>query len=304
MSNPLISVVIPSYNRAELIANTLRSVLAQDFSDFEILVVDDGSKDATREAVEAVGDQRIRYIAQANAGANAARNNGIRQARGQYIAMLDADDTFLPTHLSESLSAAREHPGCVIYGRIIVDRGNGQTFHKPPRSVDLGEPISEYLMCAQGFVQTSTLFLDAKVAQSVGYLEGLANGQDIDFAIRLEAAGYSFYMLEKPSVIWRDFADPKRISSGSNPFARLAWLETVKPLVTVKAWHGYRGWFVAKSFSQQGKVSQALGLYSQAVLHGAYKPALAAKIGVQVLLSGSGYRKVTALYLGLKAKLR
>jgi len=279
-------------------------VLAQDFSDFEIIVVDDGSKDATKEAVESIHDSRIRYIGQANAGANAARNNGIRQSRGQYIAMLDADDTFLPTHLSECLSAMQKHPGHIIYGRIVVDRGNGQTFHKPPRSVNEGEPISEYLMCAQGFVQTSTLFLAADAARSVGYLEGLANGQDIDFAIRLEAAGYPFYMIDKPSVIWRDFADPKRISSGSNPHARLAWLESVKPLVTTKAWYGYRGWFVAKSFAQQGKLSQALSLYSQAVLKRAYKPSLAAKIGVQVLLSGGGYRKVTAIYLGLKKKIR
>lgn len=299
MTTPLISVVIPSYNRGELIADTIESVLAQDFQDFEILVVDDGSTDNTADVVRNVGDSRVRYIWQSNVGANTARNRGINEAKGEYVALLDADDRFLDSHLSTCLSTLQLFPDHIIYGRIIVDRGNGQSFTKPPRAIKSNEHMSEYLMCTQGFVQTSTLFLPTSIARTVGYLEGLRNGQDIDFAIRLYAAGHRFYMVDEPTVVWRDHADPKRISSSSDPQARLAWLEGVRPLITEKAWYGYRGWFVAKAFAQTGQRAKAISFYTQAIWRGAYNPKLGIKIGAQILL-GSLYRIATRVYLMFK----
>lgn len=299
MTTPLISVVIPSYNRGELIADTIGSVLAQDFQDFEILVVDDGSTDNTADVVRNIDDSRVRYIWQSNSGANTARNRGINEARGKYVALLDADDRFLESHLSTCLCALQSFPDHIIYGRIIVDRGNGQSFTKPPRAIKPGEHMSEYLMCTQGFVQTSTLFLSTTVGRAVGYLEGLKNGQDIDFAIRLYAEGHHFHMIDEPTVVWRDHADPKRISARSDPQARLVWLETIRPLITEKAWHGYRGWFVAKAFWQAGQRGQAIRLYLQAMQHRAYDFKLGLKIGAQILL-GSLYRSATRAYLAAK----
>jgi glycosyltransferase involved in cell wall biosynthesis len=101
----LVSVVIPSYNRVYCIATTVDSTLAQTHGNLEILIVDDGSSDGTRELIEERyrGEPRVRYIYQANAGVSAARNHGLRLARGQYIALLDSDDIWLPWKLEAQL---------------------------------------------------------------------------------------------------------------------------------------------------------------------------------------------------------
>lgn len=101
MSEPFFSVVIPAYNRQDFITNTLKSVLAQTYSNFEILIVDDGSVDKTAEVVKkmAGSDQRIKYIWQENSERGAARNNGIKNAKGEYVVFLDSDDEWMSNHL-------------------------------------------------------------------------------------------------------------------------------------------------------------------------------------------------------------
>lgn len=100
--NPFFSVVIPAYNRANFLTRTIHSVLKQTETDFELLLVDDGSTDQTKELITALSekDARIRYIHQENAERGAARNNGIRLAKGEWIVFLDSDDEFLEDHLS------------------------------------------------------------------------------------------------------------------------------------------------------------------------------------------------------------
>ncbi len=100
MSNPFFSIIIPTYNRAALIGKTIRTVLAQDFDDFEIIVVDDGSKDATEEEVAKLVDPRLTYYKKDNAERGAARNYGRAKARGEYINFFDSDDLMYPQHLS------------------------------------------------------------------------------------------------------------------------------------------------------------------------------------------------------------
>jgi glycosyltransferase involved in cell wall biosynthesis len=97
---PFFSVIIPTYNRAAFIADTLRSVLAQEFPAFEVLVVDDGSTDNTQTVVASVTDARIQYLPKANGERGAARNYGFARARGEYVIFLDSDDVLLPQHLT------------------------------------------------------------------------------------------------------------------------------------------------------------------------------------------------------------
>ena len=98
MSSPLVSVIIPTYNRANLLCATVESVFKQTYRNIEIIVVDDGSTDHTTEAMEQYGD-RIRYSRRPNAGVNAARNLGFKQARGEFLALLDSDDLWAPYKL-------------------------------------------------------------------------------------------------------------------------------------------------------------------------------------------------------------
>ena len=117
----MISVIIPLYNKAGSIAQALDSVLAQEYQDFEIVVVDDGSTDGGASVVENYDDARIRLVRQENAGVSAARNRGIAEARGEHVAFLDADDEWMPGFLSEIVALQREFPQCRAQATAYVN---------------------------------------------------------------------------------------------------------------------------------------------------------------------------------------
>src|SRR5215470_11833569 len=106
---PEVSVIIPSYNSVKYLRDALDSVLSQTFRDFEVLVIDDGSTDDTRVVIRRYGEA-VRYIYQQNSGVAAARNRGISESRGQYVAFLDADDTWRQDKLEAQVTALRKNP--------------------------------------------------------------------------------------------------------------------------------------------------------------------------------------------------
>lgn len=110
----LISVIIPTYNYGKYIEEAIKSVLQQDYAPLEIVIVDDGSTDNTREIVNPYLGDNVRYFYQENKGNAAARNFGILQANGEYIAQLDADDLYLPHKLSRQMAYMKAHPECEI----------------------------------------------------------------------------------------------------------------------------------------------------------------------------------------------
>ncbi|HEX8491230.1 MAG TPA: glycosyltransferase [Pyrinomonadaceae bacterium] len=114
--NPFFSVVIPTYNRAHLIRKTIESVLAQEDTDFEIIVVDDGSRDNTEEVVRAIADKRVTYYKKENAERAAARNYGAQRASGRYINFFDSDDLLYPNHLR-------------VARRLIEEKNEPEIFH-------------------------------------------------------------------------------------------------------------------------------------------------------------------------------
>jgi len=114
MNAPKVSVIIPAYNRERLIGRAIQSVLSQTMPDWEMIIVDDGSTDDTAEAAKRVGDARITVLRQANAGPSAARNTGMKRARGEYIALLDSDDAYAPTFLERATRFLDARPECAI----------------------------------------------------------------------------------------------------------------------------------------------------------------------------------------------
>jgi glycosyltransferase involved in cell wall biosynthesis len=139
MQEPLVSVVVPAYNRGGTIARSLESISAQTYQNWQAIVVDDGSADATAEIVGTLAreDARFRLIRHAhNRGAQAARNTGIRAARGSWIAFLDADDQFLPDSLRVRLLAARAEGRWVVHsGCNMIDRdGDARPYRVPALS--------------------------------------------------------------------------------------------------------------------------------------------------------------------------
>lgn len=114
---PLVSVIMPTYNRSRCIGDSVASILAQDWPDFELLVVDDGSTDDTASVVASLGDARLRYLATPHRGVAAARNTGIESSRGEYLAFCDSDDRLLPDALGFLLGELRADPAFTgVYG--------------------------------------------------------------------------------------------------------------------------------------------------------------------------------------------
>ncbi len=148
---PLVSVIVPAYNAARFLPESLPSVLAQTWTDFELIVVNDGSTDGTAACVEAFTDPRIRLVSQANRGLAGARNGGIRAARGSFIALLDADDLWLPEKLARHVAHLQSRPDVgVSYSASAFMDDAGRDMHlmqKPrlkgvtPRDVFLRNPV-------------------------------------------------------------------------------------------------------------------------------------------------------------------
>jgi len=285
------------------VGRAIQSVLDQTVQDFEIVIVDDGSTDNITGAVVAFNDSRIALYHQANRGASAARNEGVRRAQGTYVAFLDSDDAFLPHHLETMRDILEERTGTVAYSSVLVDRGNGASLVKPPRPLRQGENIANYLMCDRGFVQTSGLVLPYSIAAALNYREDTSYGDDTDFAIRLQLSGYSFVMAAVPGVVWYDHFDPHRLSSNCRNLEKAQWLEDLRQRIPFIAYVGYRGWHVAKSVAEEGRLFAALRLYLKAVVRGAYRPKLALLILTQIVMPERSYRRIVDIWLRFSAAL-
>jgi glycosyltransferase involved in cell wall biosynthesis len=191
--SPLVSVVIPVYRASREIPDALASVFAQSAADFVVIVVDDGSPDehALREAI-APFRERIRFIAQANRGAGAARNTAIAAARGRYLAFLDADDRWSPAFLERQLEYFERHPDHEL---VYCDaRLTGETALAGRRFMEgapsTGDVTLLTLIQQQCNVPMSTVMVRRGVVVSAGLFdESIRRGQDFDLWLRLAARG-------------------------------------------------------------------------------------------------------------------
>ena len=292
---PTVSVVMPTYNRADRMGPTLDSLRNQTFTDFEVIIVDDGSKDADQleQVIAAMEDPRFRVIRTHNRGASAARNTGIDAAQGEYIALLDSDDQFLPEKLARSVEAMRANGGdCLVFTRIAMDRGVGSNWIKPPRGPLPAERIDEYIFCARGWVPCSTVVLPAKVAREVRFDEALPSTQDTDFAIRCASTGMTFVYLPEALSIGDDVFDPKRVSKQPKYEPLLQWIDRMRGVhVSDRAYWAYRGWHAARSAARARRAYGAR-LYFQSLVHRAYPPKLALVVGAQVLIPTTVYQRM------------
>jgi len=131
---PVVSVIIPAYNHVRFVGQCIDSVLTQTYTDYEVVVVDDGSQDGTSAILQGYGD-RIVYIRQENAGTQAARNRAIRASTGEFIALLDSDDAWLPMKLQRQLAAfdARPDVGMIYALAYAMDEAGNIAANMPAR---------------------------------------------------------------------------------------------------------------------------------------------------------------------------
>lgn len=184
MSNSMISVVLPTYNRAGSLLRSVQSVLAQTYIDIELLIVDDGSNDETAQVVESLTDSRVRYLPQKeNRGACAARNTGIRAARGEYIAFQDSDDAWHPEKLAAQLEQLRRKDADVVFCAFI--RHDGKAEECLPVGLHDGERLTYEAMLVHNYISTQTMLGKRSCFQKEMFDETYPRLQDWELGLRL-----------------------------------------------------------------------------------------------------------------------
>lgn len=204
MASPLVSVVLPTYNRAELVVRAINSVLSQTVADLELIVVDDGSTDRTPEALARMGDPRLRVLRlAANQGVAGARNAGIQQARGRFIAFQDSDDLWRPHKLARQMRAlAQAGPGVGVCYCGLWRREPGRQIYVPGArtSIYQGQVFSRLLGC--NFVSPQTALIGRDHLRGLGQVfdPALPPLEDWDLFLRLARAGCRFILVNEPLV--------------------------------------------------------------------------------------------------------
>ncbi len=181
---PCVSVVIPTFNRCELLQRAVKSVFAQTESDYEIIIVDDGSQDDTSKIFGNYEDPRVRYLCLPHKGACAARNAGIAAARGKYIALLDSDDIWRPEKLSVQKQQIESTQADVIFCSFLlhsIDKREEERF--PADDVPEGR-IEVRQLLKRNLVSTQTLFGKTEVMKQIPFDETFPRMQDWEYAIR------------------------------------------------------------------------------------------------------------------------
>ena len=213
---PRVSIVIPAYNAAATIRATIESVLAQTFSDFEIIAVDDGSTDRTREILHEFGAQ-VRLIEQHNNGPAAARNAGARASSGEYLAFLDADDLWRPTLLQRAIEALDEDASStlVFFNALIADsEGVELGTSLVGKGFDHAPSLEELLTQLWPIMPSAALVRRAAYEKCGGYRDELKGAsfrfEDVDFWIRIREQGPFSYIAE-PLVVWRFAWFPQKL---------------------------------------------------------------------------------------------
>ncbi len=274
MSQPekgLVSVITATYNMAGYIGETLDSILAQDYPHIESIIVDDGSTDNTMEVLEPyLKDPRVRVVRQANAGQTVAKNRGIAEAKGEFIAFCDADDTWRNDKLSLQIPRFENPEVGVVFSNIICVDGEGEVIDIPPME-RVGGKISGPLMI-DNFIPFPTSVVRAKILEEVaGFDEKLTMSIDYDLWLRI-SVHHLFAYVEEPLAnyrIWEGQMSKKTGERLDNFFQLLERFLLNNPDVVSQA-EKDRAWahvFVTRGgwHSREGRKKEALSDYGQAM---------------------------------------
>jgi len=187
MKNPFFSIIIPTYNRADFLNIAIHSVLNQDFDNYELIIVDDGSTDKTKNIISNIKNKRLKYIHQPHKGVSAARNKGLNLVKGKFICFLDSDDRFCKNKLSITLEYTKKYPKCKMFHteEIWYRKGNllpQKLHHKKPSGSAFKNVVK---LCCIGM---STTAIEKEVFKEIGnFDEKLMACEDYDFWLRATA---------------------------------------------------------------------------------------------------------------------
>lgn len=235
IQSPIISVIMPTYNAESTLAEAIESILAQEFRDFELIVVDDGSSDSTATILElyARSDARIVILTNVpNQGISHSRNRALTVARGDYVACLDSDDVAEPTRLEQQLAFMSKNPDCVLLGSdlTIIDEASAIVGRRvyPHTDQELRSALPRY----NPFAQPASMFRTELARKIGGFRDDLPLCEDYDFFFRLAEHG-KVSNLAQPLTRYR-------VSTTQSKTKRLH--DTLRYTLLVQKWAFERGW--------------------------------------------------------------
>jgi glycosyltransferase involved in cell wall biosynthesis len=242
---PVVSVVVPTFRRPHLVVHAVASVLGQTLRNLEVVVVVDGRDEETCTALEQISDSRLRtLVPEQSLGSSEARNRGVAEARGEYIAFLDDDDEWFPEKLELQLATARRsrHSRPIVSCRVLA-RSETDEFVWPTRTPEEDEELSEYLYLRRtpftggGLVQTSTILVPRLLAAGVPF--GVRPyADDPDWLLRaaaLDGAGLEFVPEARPLVVWNIEDERRRLTRMRSWRAAVEWSRLAGSALTPRA---------------------------------------------------------------------
>ena len=241
MAEPAVSIVIPSYNHASYIRDAVDSVLSQSLADLELIVVDDGSTDESLEILAGFSDSRLHIYQQANQGAHAAINRGLRTARGGYLAVLNSDDAYHPQRLEKLVNLLKARPEIGLAGTYIqlIDH-QGQPLgvkhgyqdcepwllENPERSFRSGGDLHAALLTENYFATTSNFVFSRPWYERTGEFRPLRFTHDWDYALRLAELA-ELALVPEPLVRYRVHATNTIRQDQAAMFFEICWILAV-----------------------------------------------------------------------------
>lgn len=225
-SVPEVSVVIPTWRRADDTLRAVRSVLGQTLANVEAIVADDASGDGTPERIEAIGDPRARVLRQpTNMGACEARNRGIREARAPFVALLDSDDELLPESLERRRDELLRRPESpLIYSRVLYRLSDAIELPLPKTPPDPARPFVEWLVLTNG-LHTSAMMARTEALRDALFDPRLPRNQDWDVALKLARRGPVAYLHEPLTRVHAENEGGGRITTDFDPERAIVFLD-------------------------------------------------------------------------------
>ncbi|MCK4999725.1 MAG: glycosyltransferase family 2 protein [Anaerohalosphaera sp.] len=265
---PKVSVIIPTYNRANVVVQAINSVLSQTVQDVEVLLIDDGSSDSTFAVVESIGDGRIRYFKKPNGGAASARNLGLTKVSGQYLAFLDSDDYWPDNYIEKMLECLENNKDFGgVYSPITMIYSDGRTIRSYKKPEGKTGSITKYLFI-RGFIWPSACFFRSEVWDGFYFDETLRSSEDSDAFLRLSPNCWfgfvdsveSFHVVSVDSLSFQEGISCNRLLVLERFYFKLGGKEII-PAVTARRRLSYSCRRVAEHYRRSFAKKAALTLY-------------------------------------------
>ena len=237
---PMVTVVIPTFNRPKFLTRAIESVLRQTIRNFEVIVIIDGFDPATKDAIEQIHDPRVRYLElTVKVGGAEARNIGVRLANGKWIALLDDDDEWLPKKLERQLAPTQSVPidGMLVTSRYICHSPETADVVRPRRLPRTGEQISEFMFDYLCYFQTSTFLCSKSLYLRVPFDRELLFFHDIDWFLRVsQDKAFELVVIDEPLSVYHVPVERFSITSALDWKARLEWGRCRRHLLSKRAY--------------------------------------------------------------------